>query len=401
MKKKNTSSVQIRDALRHEFYKAIAEIIQTARSKVYRAVNFTMVEAYWNIGRMIVEEEQKGKDRAGYGEALLNNLSIRLAKEFDNSFTARNLRNFRQFYLWFPIWHALRAKSSEDQNSEKIAEDQIPIVNALRSQSPEIKKTGPETDILETIRYALRSELTWTHYRLLLRVENPKARGWYMNEAADQNWSTRALERQINSLFYERLRMSRDKAPVKAEAIENVKALPAKPEDFIKDPYILEFLNLPDKASFRESDLEQAIIGKLQDFILELGRGFAFVARQKRISTETMDFYIDLVFYNYILKCFVLIDLKTGPLTPQDIGQMDLYVRLFEDTIKAKDDNPTIGIILCTEKDSTIVKYSVLKGSKRLFASKYKLYLPTEQELIEEIQREKHLILREHQERYG
>ena len=222
-----------------------------------------------------------------------------------------------------------------------------------------------------------------------------------MNEAADQNWSTRALERQINSLYYERLRMSRDKAPVETEALGNTLALAAKPEDFIKDPYVLEFLNIPDKALFRESELEQAIIGKLQEFILELGRGFAFVARQKRISTETMDFFVDLVFYNYILKCFVLIDLKTGPLTHQDIGQMDMYVRLYEDKMKGEGDNPTIGIILCTEKDATVVKYSVLKGNKRLFASKYKLYLPTEQELIEEIQREKHLIFRERQERYG
>ncbi len=366
----------IHDAVRHEFYEAIAETLRAARTKAYRAVNFTMVEAYWNAGRMIVEEEQKGKDRAGYGQALLTNLSIRLTKEFGNGFTERNLRNFRQFYLWLPIRHALRA------------------------ESPKIQKNGLLPDNMGSIRYALRSELTWTHYRLLLRVENPEAREWYMNEAADQNWSTRALERQINSLYYERLRMSRDKAPVKAEATGNVKALPAKPEDFIKDPYVLEFLNIPDKTSFRESELEQAIIGKLQDFILELGRGFAFVARQKRISTESMNFFIDLVFYNYILKCFVLIDLKTGPLTPQDIGQMDMYVRLYEDKMKGEGDNPTIGIILCTEKDATVVKYSVLKGNKRLFASKYKFYLPTEQELIEEIQREKNLILRERQERY-
>lgn len=367
----------IRDALRLEFYESIAAILRTARTKVYRAINFTMVEAYWNVGRLIVEEEQEGKKRADYGQALLKNLADKLSKEFGDGFTERNLRNFRQFYLWFPIRHAVRAESLIVQKTESLS--------------------GNTT----SIRYALRSELTWTHYRLLIRVENPKAREWYMNEAADQNWSTRALERQINSLYFERLRLSRDKVPVKAEASENVKALIARPEDFIKDPYVLEFLKIPDKTSFRESELEQAIIGKLQDFILELGRGFAFVARQKRITTETMDFYIDLVFYNYILKCFVLIDLKTGPLTPQDIGQMDMYVRLFEDTLKGKDDNPTIGIILCTEKDSTIVKYSVLRGSKRLFASKYKLYLPTEQELIEEIQREKHLILKERQERYG
>jgi predicted nuclease of restriction endonuclease-like (RecB) superfamily len=195
--------------------------------------------------------------------------------------------------------------------------------------------------------------------------------------------------------------MSRKKAPVKAEALENTSALAARPEDFVKDPYVLEFLNIPDQTSFRESELEQAIIGKLQAFMLELGRGFAFVARQRRISTETMDFYIDLVFYNYILKCFVLIDLKTGPLTPQDIGQMDLYVRLFEDTMKGEGDNPTIGIILCADKDQTVVKYSVLKDSRQLFASRYKLYLPSEDELRRELEREKALLVREMGARYG
>lgn len=194
-----------------------------------------------------------------------------------------------------------------------------------------------------------------------------------MNEAADQNWSTRALERQINSLYYERLIMSKDKAPVREEMQEKTAPLAPSPEDFIKDPYVLEFLGLPDVHQFRESELEQAIVDKLQTFMLELGRGFAFVARQKRISTETKDFFIDLVFYNYILKCFVLIDLKTGELTHQDIGQMDMYVRLYEDKLKGPDDNPTIGIILCTEKDATVVRYSVLKESKRLFASKYML----------------------------
>jgi predicted nuclease of restriction endonuclease-like (RecB) superfamily len=195
--------------------------------------------------------------------------------------------------------------------------------------------------------------------------------------------------------------MSRKKAPVKAEALEKTAALTERPEDIIKDPYVLEFLGIPDAHAFRESDLEQAIIGKLQAFILELGRGFAFVARQRRVSTETMDFYIDLVFYNYILKCFVLIDLKTGPLTPQDIGQMDLYVRLFEDTMKGQGDNPTIGIILCTDKDQTVVKYSVLKDSRRLFASRYKLYLPTEEELRQELERERAMIVHEMGAPYG
>ena len=374
---KRKSPAPIRDALRHEFYESVAEVLRTARRTAYRAVNFTMVEAYWDVGCMIVEEEQQGKERAEYGKRLLSGLAARLTQDFGKGYTEQNLRNFRQFYLCFPIWNALRSKPSASGTTHSPADSQ------------------------ESIRYALRGELRWTHYRLLMRVENEKARAYYLKEAADQNWSTRALERQINSLYYERLLMSRKKVPVKAEALENTLALADRPEDFIKDPYVLEFLNIPDNASFRETDLEQAIIGKLQAFILELGRGFAFVARQKRVSTETMDFYIDLVFYNYILKCFVLIDLKTGPLTPQDIGQMDLYVRLFEDTVKGKGDNPTIGIVLCTDKDQTVVKYSVLKDSRRLFASRYKLYLPSEEELQRELEREKAMIVRERGEQYG
>ena len=312
-----------------------------------------MVEAYWNVGRRIVEEEQQGKERAEYGKYLIRDLAIRLQKEFGKGFTESNLRYFRMLYLAYP---------------------------ADRGRS---------------IRHALRDELSWTHYRLLLGVEKPEARTWYMNEAADQNWSTRALERQINSLYYERLLMSRDKAPVVDEMREKTAPLAPQPEDFIKDPYVLEFLGIPDSHKFRESELEEAIIGKLQAFLLELGKGFSFVARQRRISTETKDFFVDLVFYNYLLKCFVLVDLKTGELTHQDIGQMDMYVRLFEDKVKGPDDNPTVGIILCTEKDRTIVKYSVLKENRRLFAAKYKLYLPTEEELQKELEREREWFIRE------
>jgi predicted nuclease of restriction endonuclease-like (RecB) superfamily len=233
-------------------------------------------------------------------------------------------------------------------------------------------------------------------------VEKEDARSWYLQEASEQNWSVRALERQIGSLYYERLLMSRGKrGAVEKEAKQKTAELAAAPEDFIKDPYVLEFLGIPDAHAFRESELEQAIIGKLQSFLLELGKGFAFVARQQRISTETKDCFIDLVFYNYLLKCFVLIDLKAGALTHQDIGQMDMYVRLYEDQRKNPGDNPTIGLILCTDKDETVVKYSVLNESSQLFASQYRLVLPTEEELRREIERERDLVIREHMEHYG
>jgi len=351
--RKGTMATTGTDVSRPDFYRSVAEILRTARANAYRAVNFAMVEAYWNVGRKIVEEEQQGRGRAEYGATLLKKLSMRLTEEFGAGFSEQSLRNMRQFFSCFPI------------------------------------------------RSALRSELTWTHYKALIRVENGDARAYYAIEAADQNWSTRALERQIHSLYYERLLMSRDKAPVTQEMMEKTGPLASDPQDFIKDPYVLEFLGLKGKPDFRESDLEQAIIGKLQAFMLELGKGFAFVARQQRISTETKDFFVDLVFYNYLLKCFVLVDLKSGDLTHQDIGQMDMYVRLYEDTIKGPDDNPTVGIILCTEKDATVVKYSVLKENKQLFAAKYRLYLPIEQELIDEIEREKALIVREREAVYG
>jgi predicted nuclease of restriction endonuclease-like (RecB) superfamily len=322
-------------------YEDIKDILAEARNKVYKAVNFTMVEAYWNIGKRIVEEEQKGKKRAGYGKHLIIELAKRLTIDFDSGFSEQSLWNMRRFYSTFPI--------------------------------------------LSTVW----RELTWSHYRLLIRVENECARKFYGDEAVHANWSVRALERQINSLYYERLLSSREKKQVLKEAENNTKQLRFNPRDFIKEPYVLEFLNLKDDMKYHERDIEQALVGQLQKFLLELGKGFSFVGRQQRISTETKEFYIDLVFYNYILKCFVLIDLKVGELTHQDIGQMDMYVRMYEDKMKHEGDNPTIGIILCAEKDETIVKYSVMKENKRLFASKYKLYLPTEQELINELEREK------------
>ncbi|MGG9963832.1 PDDEXK nuclease domain-containing protein [Ferruginibacter sp. SUN106] len=349
---------------KNNLYGEIKNILQQARETACRAVNFTMVMAYWEIGKRIVEEEQQGKKRAGYGEALIKELSKRLTADFGKGFDERELRKIRQLYLLFSI---------RDPASPELLKEQL-------------KKRQTGVSSVFSKIYALRRELSWTHYRLLMRVEDPAARTWYMNEAADSNWSTRSLERQINTFTYQRILSSKNKKAVKKEADQKIEK--SSPLDFIKDPYVLEFLHLPAHNNFYEKDIEAAIISKLQQFILELGKGFSFVARQKRISAEDDHFYVDLVFYNYILKCFVLIDLKLGKLTHQDIGQMDLYVRYWEDNEKTATDNPTIGIILCSQKNETIVKYSVLKESQQLFASKYKLYLPTEEELKHEVREE-------------
>ena len=321
------------------FYQDIKSILQTARDNAYKQVNFIMVEAYWNIGKKIVQEEQSGKDRAEYGTYLIKELSKKLTDDFGKGFGKRNIYNMKNFYLAFPKVQMLSA------------------------------------------------QLSWSHYVLLLRIESQNARVWYMQEAVNSNWNVRALERQIGTHYYERLLSSKEKGPVKNEAHEKTKDLLLTPKDIIKDPYILEFLDLKQNDSFYESELETALIDKIQEFLLELGRGFAFVARQKRIKTETNDFYIDLVFYNYILKCFVIIDLKKGKLTHQDIGQMDMYVNMFDDLEKNETDNPTIGIILCTDKDNTVVKYSNI-NNKTLFVSKYQMYLPTEEELKAEIEKD-------------
>ncbi|OQW87678.1 MAG: hypothetical protein BWK72_12250 [Rhodoferax ferrireducens] len=331
-------------ALPSELLDALRSLIQQGRQQALRAVDMVQVQTCWEVGRHIVEFEQGGESRASYGKNLLPRLAQVLTQEFGKGFDVTNLRHMRAFYLAFPI------------------------------------------------RDAVRRELSWTHYRLMLRVSDDKARQWYMNEAAAQNWSSRALERQISTLYFERLVLSGDKASVTAEANTNIAALPQTPREFVRDPVLLEFLGLPGTGKLLESKLEQALMDKLQGFLLELGKGFAFVARQQRISTETKDFYIDLVFYNYLLKCFVLIDLKTGDLTHQDVGQMDMYVRMYDDLRRGPDDNPTVGILLCGHKDHALVRYSVLHDSEQIFASKYRLVLPTEDELRAEIARERQAI---------
>lgn len=301
-------------------FQSIKEIINQSREKVFRIANSTLLLTYWQIGQLIVEDEQKGKERAEYGKYTLKNLSKKLTLEFGKGFDESNLRNMRSFYNIFPI------------------------------------------------RDAVRHELSWTHYRLLLRQENNQKRIYYLNESIQNNWSSRDLKRKINSLAYERVLQHKKSS---YETIHSV----------LKDPYIFEFLGIKSDEKILEKDIETGIINHIQKFLLEFGKGFAFVSRQQHISTDTSDFYIDLVFYNYILKCFVIIDLKTGELSHQDIGQIDMYVRMYDDLKRGDDDNPTIGILLCSEKDETIVKYSVLNDKNNLFASKYLLYLPREEEL--------------------
>ena len=309
-------------------------ILRQARGKAYAAVNTTMVEAYWRIGQRIVEEEQGGSARADYGSHLIRNLARALGEEFGKGISVANLWNFRQFYLTFP-------------DAGKL--------------------------------YALRSQLSWTHWRLVMRVENPGARAYYIEETARQQWSSRALERAIQTRSFDRLLQAPQQSTTAATLSPN-------PLELLKDPYILEFLDLADH-DHGERQLEEALVARLRDFLMELGKGFSFVGRQFRVSTETSHFYIDLVFYNYLLKCFVLIDLKTQKLAHADIGQMDMYVRMFDDLKRGQDDNPTLGIILCADKDETMVRYSVLSESQQLFASKYRLVLPSEEELQAELQR--------------
>lgn len=319
---------------------AISSQIEQARNQVRQSVNSAMVQSYWQIGRLIVEDEQQGESRAAYGKQQLQQLSKQLTERLGKGFDVGNLRNMRQFYITFPIHDAVR------------------------------------------------SELSWTHYRALMRIDNPAARDWYQQEAINQSWSARALERQISTLYYERLLASQEKALVEQEAKANTQPLAESAKDYLRDPYILDFLNLQDQT-YQESELEQAIISNLQQFLLELGKGFAFVERQQRIRFEDEDFYIDLVFYNFKLKCFLLVDLKLGKLKHQDIGQMDTYVRLYDEQRKGDDDNPTIGLVLCSEKSEAVVKYSVLADQKQLFAAKYLPYLPTEEELKRELERER------------
>lgn len=324
-----------RDLIPSNLLDTIRHLIAEAQERATRSVNFERVLLYWNIGSHIVEEEQRGKERADYGKALIQSLADQLTQEYGSGFSFRQLNFCRQFYLSFPK------------------------VNALRSQ------------------------LNWTQYRLLLRIDDADKQTYYLEEACKNNWSARQLERQVNSQLYERLLLSSDKESVLA--IAKKEASPEKPTDIIKDPMVLEFLGLKPQASYYEKDLEQALITNMQSFLLELGNGFSFVSRQQRITLEDDEFFIDLVFYNRLLRCFVLIEIKTEKLTHQHLGQLQMYVNYYDRTEKAPDENPTIGILLCTDKNDAVVEYALPAENERILASQYQLYLPTKEQLIDTV----------------
>lgn len=329
-------------------YAQIQTVLTQARRQAHRSVHQVMVQAYWHVGRLIVEHEQAGRARAAYGARVLQSLAEQLTSEFGEGFAVQSLRNFRQLYRTFPA---------------------------------------------DEIRSTPWSELGWSQMKVLMRLKNPAARQWYAHEAVAQTWSVTALDRQVSTLYYERLLSSQDQASVKAEAGALIQRdAPPDPRDFIRDPYILEFLGGQPQASWYEKDLEQGLLDQLQKFLLELGTGFAFVARQRHLRIEGEDAFVDLVFYNYILKCFVLIELKVGKLSHQDVGQLDMYVRVFDEQMRQSGDNPTIGLILCSERNEAVARYSVLSDSAQIFASRYQPWLPTEAELQAELTRDRALL---------
>ena len=346
-----------------QFIAELGQIVHKARQFAYSAVNYAQIRQNWLIGQKIVEQEQKGKARAEYGKQVIKLASESLTAEFGKGFSERNLWKFKQFFLMFPNLPIMPTLSAETNN------EKLPTLSA------------------ELLR------LSWSHYERLMRVTNEEERQWYMKEASEQMWSYRTLDRNISTLYYRRVLSSQIKEPVREEMKEKTALFQNDRMEFIKNPSVLEFLGLPSNTGYTETVLEQAIINHLQEFIMELGRGFAFVARQQMIRTDTQDYFIDLVFYNVVLKCYVLIDLKVGAITHQDVGQMDMYIRMYDDLKRTEGDNPTIGIVLCSETSKAIAKYSILNGSKQLFATKYMPYLPTEEELRREIEQQKELFL--------
>ena len=362
----------------------LRSIVSKARSKAFAAVNYSLVERNWRIGQRIVEQEQNGASRAEYGKHVIEVASAALTEEFGKGFSYTNIANYKRFYLTFNNLQILQTVSEEFNN---------PIQQTLPAKSSAPHKE----DKAESAQSELRL-LPWSHYERLIRVEDKKAREWYAKEAFEQGWSFRTLNRNINTLYYERLLMSKKKQPVVNEMQDKTKAYQQDKLEYIKSPVVLEFLGLPEDTSLAESKLETAIINNLEKFLMEMGKGYALVARQQHIRTEENDYYIDLVFYNYLIKSFILVDLKVNRITYQDVGQMDMYLQMYDKMKKGPDDNPTIGIILCTETDSDVARYSTLAKNDQMFAAKYKLYLPDKEDLRREIERQKELYLMAHPE---
>lgn len=338
---KNMKELKEYEYLDNNFYEEVKDVLEQARKKIYRNIQSEMVQAYWQIGKMIVDK-QGGEARAKYGDGLIKELSSKMTNDYGPGFNERSIRNMRKFYISFPIWSAVRA------------------------------------------------ELSWTHYKLIISLDDKNARDFYIKEAIEGNWSTRQLEREIGTFSYQRYIASKGNHDVIDDTAK--KEEPINPKDIIKDPYVLEFAGLKADSSFYEKDLESALITHLNEFLLELGNGFAFVARQKRFDMDGRNFYVDLVLYNYKLKCFVLIDLKRGDLTHQDIGQMQMYVNYYTRELMEPGDNPPIGIVLCADKSDTLVRYTLPLDNKQIYASKYMLYLPKEEDLQKEINEQMKLL---------
>jgi predicted nuclease of restriction endonuclease-like (RecB) superfamily len=379
----------------------VVSILEQARGNVVRAVNTNMVLAYWLIGREIVEELQGGEGRAEYGKQVVEELSSRLTERYGKGFSAQTLWKFRLFYrVYSDRIQILSPSGRESGDTGKMSPSGIEFSKISPADAGSIchPTSGDLTQLMKNHPAGSESpqgfspQLTWSHYRALMRVENVAARDFYEWEAAECGWSKMQLERQIHSFYYDRIVANRGKQGLLPDGRERMPGERIDPSHLLKSPMVLEFLGLPDSQELHESRLEQAIIDNLQNFLLELGKGFSFVARQKHIRFGDDDFYVDLVFYNYVLKCFLLLDLKMGKLTHADIGQMDGYVRLYEDQFKIPGDNPTIGLLLCSDKSEAVAKYSILNENKQIFASKYLPNLPTEEQLRREIERERHLI---------
>lgn len=362
----------------------LRSIVSKARSKAFAAVNYSLVERNWRIGQRIVEQEQNGASRAEYGKHVIEVASAALTEDFGKGFSETNIMNFKKFYLKFKELTIPQTLSEEFKKQKQQTQSDESSLLPPKGQTP-------------PAQFELRL-LPWSHYERLIRVEDKKAREWYTKEAFEQGWSFRTLNRNINTLYYERLLMSTKKQPVVDEMQDKTKAYQQDKLEYIKSPVVLEFLGLPEDTSLAESKLETAIINNLEKFLMEMGKGYALVARQQHIRTEENDYYIDLVFYNYLIKSFILVDLKVNRITYQDVGQMDMYLQMYDKMKKGPDDNPTIGIILCTETDSDVARYSTLAKNDQMFAAKYKLYLPDKEDLRREIERQKELYLMAHPE---